>query len=246
MAWANYTSGSVVSEMKPAVKSLSRREQNRQEKRRRALDAALSIFSKHGYAAASMDAIAGAAGMTKPTLYQYFASKDELFQAMMLAPRDQMMLAFDHAPDDCHVEQLLAFSWTYAKTVMHPEFLALARLIIGDAGRSPDIGRAYQASGPDRVLKGLAGFMQNQALLGRLEIDDAELAAEDFWGLILSAPRNRVLHIPDAYPDISELSRYIHNGIRVFLKAYSANPADDLLRLTKLISSSSEERFRTN
>ena len=82
---------------------LSRREQNRLDKRQRALDAALTVFSENGYAAATMDAIAAKAGMTKPTLYQYFDGKDALFQAMMLVPRYSMLTVFDAPSDVCHV-----------------------------------------------------------------------------------------------------------------------------------------------
>ncbi len=216
--------------------ALSRREQNRLEKRQRALDAALTVFSENGYAAATMDAIAAAAGLTKPTLYQYFDSKEALFQAMMLVPRDTMLTVFDAPADTCHVTQLWRFSWAYAEVVMQPQFLALARLVIGDAQRSPDLGRAYQASGPDRVLDGLARFMADQATLGRLQIDDAELAAEDFWGLILSSPRNTALHVPNALPDRQTLERYVNNGQRVFLRAYSTKPAKDLAVLETLIA----------
>jgi len=228
-----------VSQVK-AENQLSRREQNRIKRRSSALDAALSVFSSKGYTATTMDAIAEEAGLTKPTLYQYFPSKDDLFREMMLAPRNQMLMAFDHSASECYIAQLWDFSWSYAKTVMHPEFLALARLVIADAQRCPDVGKAYQAMGPDRVLKGLAEFMAKQAELKRLHIDDAELAAEDFWGLILSAPRNRALHIPNSFKKLNQLEKYIKNGIRVFIRAYSTNTAADLKRLEKLISAHTE------
>ncbi len=218
-----------------AANPISRREQNRIERRTSALDAALTVFSGKGYAATTMDAIAAEAGLTKPTLYQYFPSKDDLFREMMLAPREQMLMAFDHTGKKCHVTQLWEFSWIYAKTVMRPEFLALARLVIGDAQRAPDMGQAYQAMGPDRVLKGLADFMSRQAAIKRLEIEDAELAAEDFWGLILSAPRNRALHVPGSYRNVDQLGKYIKNGIKVFIRAYSTDPTADLKRLARLI-----------
>ena len=123
--------------------SQSLREKNRLEKRQRALDAALTVFSENGYAAATMDAIAMEAGLTKPTIYQYFNSKQALFQAMMLAPRNNMLMVFDAPSDACHVTQLWRFSWAYADVVMRPEFLSLARLVIGDATRLPDLGQAY-------------------------------------------------------------------------------------------------------
>ena len=217
------------------VRPGTKREKNRAEKRQRALDAALTVFSQNGYTAATMDAIAVQAGLSKPTLYQYFPSKDELFNAMMFTPRQQMLMAFDLSADDCHVAQLLEFSWTYANTVMKPEFLALARLVIADAQRNPELGEHYQAIGPDKVLKGLAEFMESQASKGRLDIEDAELAAEDFWGLILSAARNKALHVPSARISKEELSKYINNGLKVFLKAYSTDSCGDLARLSELV-----------
>jgi AcrR family transcriptional regulator len=225
-----------VAEKPGAEKPLSRREQNRLAKHARALEAALTVFSQKGYAATTMDAIAAEAGLTKPTLYQYFPGKDDLFREMMLAPRNEMMLAFDRSSDECHVRQLWEFSWAYAKIVMHPDYLALARLVIGDAVRYPEIARAYQANGPDKVLNGLTQFMTEQAELGHLLIDDAELAAEDFWGLILSAPRNRALHLADAPVSKKVLSKYINNGIKVFLRAYSTNVSADLTVLESLMS----------
>lgn len=112
--------------------------------------------------------------------------------------------------------------------------LNLARLIIGEAQRLPDVGRAYQASGPDRVLAGMIAYLERQRATGLIVFDDAELAAEDLWGLILSAPRNRALHIPDAVPDRATIERYIRNGLRVFLRAYSTAPDKDLAALSSL------------
>ena len=183
-----------------------------------------------------MDAIAKKAGLTKPTLYQYFKSKDVLFKAMMTLPRDQMMLVFEEHVGIDHVEQLLIFATRYAETVMDPDFLSLARLTIGEAPRFPEVGRAYQRSGPDKVLAGLMKFMERLKAEGRLEFEEAELAAQDFWGLILSAPRNQALHEPDNIPGAEQIERYIRNGVKIFLKAYASDPERDLARLEKGIS----------
>lgn len=48
------------------------------------LDAALPLFARDGYAAVSMQAIADAAGVSKPVVYSCFASKEELFEALLL------------------------------------------------------------------------------------------------------------------------------------------------------------------
>lgn len=215
---------------------MSRREQNKLEKQERIMRAALKVFSEAGYSGASMDEIAAQAELTKPTLYHHFPSKNALFQAMMSAQRDLILLTVDTAPGNDLVDHLHGFAWDYARTVMRPEFLALARLTIGEAHRFPDFGREYQASGPEKVLAGLMGLMDAQRKRGRLSFEDTELAAEDFWGLILSAPRNRALHEPDADISRTTLARYIDNGIRTFLRAYSTSPAADLDRLTTIIA----------
>jgi TetR/AcrR family transcriptional repressor of mexJK operon len=146
-----------------------------------------------------MDAVAAEAGVTKPTLY-LFPSKESLFQAMMLGKRDLMLDVFEHPLPQGMVADLVAFAWAYADTVMRPEMLSLARLIIGEVQRFPEIGRAYQASGPDHLLRGIMRYLDGQRARGRLEFDDAELAAQDLWGLILSAPRTQALYMPDASP----------------------------------------------
>ena len=210
--------------------AIPQRELNRLAKQRRILDAALSVFAAEGYSGTSMDAIAAKAAVSKPTLYQYFGTKEQLFTEIMLAERNTMLLAFDHPGTDM-VSELHSFAWHYADTVMRPEFLSLARLIIGEAQRFPEIGRAYQAAGPDRVLAGMITYLTRQRDAGKLTFDDPELAAEDLWGLILSAPRNQALHLPDRIPTKPELARYINNGLRVFLKAYSTDPARDLAQL---------------
>jgi AcrR family transcriptional regulator len=213
--------------------ALPRRQLNRLNRERAILDAALKVFAAHGFSGATMDAVATEAGLTKPTLYSYFSSKDDLFQAMMLAKRDLMLDVFDH-PSGSMVADLRDFAWAYAETVMRPDMLSLARLIIGEVTRFPEIGRAYQSSGPDHLLHGIMRYLVTQRDAGRLTFDAAELAAQDLWGLILSAPRTQALHMPDALPDRATLNRYITNGLRVFLKAYSTTPAQDLDQLAAL------------
>ena len=208
--------------------ALPRRERNRLAKEKRILEAAQTIFASAGYSGATMDAVAAAAGLTKPTLYQYYASKEALFAAMMSARRDDMLVAFESDDAASMVAQLHRFAWAYADTVMRPDLLSLARLIISEAQRFPEIGQTYQASGPDRVLAGMMEFLGAQRDAGRLAFDDDELAAQDLWGLILSAPRTRALYQPDNPPKRDELARYVENGLKVFLRAYSTDPENDL------------------
>ncbi len=220
---------------------LPRRQQNRLDRERRILEAALKVFAEMGYSGATMDAVATEAGLTKPTLYSYFPSKESLFQGMMLGKRDRMLDVFEHPSPEGMVQDLHTFAWDYADTVMRPDMLSLARLIIGEVQRFPEIGRAYQASGPDHLLRGIMRYLEGQRDAGRLEFEDAELAAQDLWGLILSAPRTQALYMPDSPPDRATLARYINNGLRVFLRAYSTAAKADLAQLEALTSAPSQQ-----
>jgi len=52
-------------------------------RRRQLLEVATDVFGESGYHQASMDAVAEAAGVTKPVLYQHFASKRELYLELL-------------------------------------------------------------------------------------------------------------------------------------------------------------------
>ena len=68
-----------------AVSSTRKRAAHLGPERRRplVLDAAYELFVEHGFEGTSMDAVAEAAGVSKPVVYDCFASKDELFNAML-------------------------------------------------------------------------------------------------------------------------------------------------------------------
>jgi len=223
------------------VNAVAKRERNRRTKEKRILDAALTVFSETGYTGASMDAIAHQAGVSKPTLYEYFGAKDQLFSAMLQPQGDDILKTFSEPAETGMVAQLYAFAWKYAELVLRPDLLSLARLVIGEVQRFPQISPAYQAAGPDKLLHGMIDFLSELKQRGELCFDDAELAAQDLWGLILSAPRNQALHDPANVPDHKTLVRYINNGLRVFLKAYSTQPETDIATLALLCATGPQE-----
>ncbi len=56
------------------------------------LDAAYELFLEHGFEGTSMDAIADAAGVSKPVVYDCFRSKDELFTAMLDREEERILV----------------------------------------------------------------------------------------------------------------------------------------------------------
>src|SRR5215213_564195 len=55
------------------------------------LDAAFKLFLEHGYDGTSMDAIARAAGVSKPVVYACYPSKDELFKALLSREEERVL-----------------------------------------------------------------------------------------------------------------------------------------------------------
>lgn len=217
-------------------KSVSPKVAKRAEKRARIMAAALAEFSKNGYSGASMQAIAARADVSKPTLYQYVGQKEDIFRAVLEEGRATILAPFDQADGQELVSVLWAFSWVYADYVLHPDSLSLSRLVIGEAERVPEIAKQFYDTGPARVLAGIAAFLQSQKEAGALSFEDAHLAAEDLWSLILSGPRNHALHFPQEVPDQETVKRSVVNGLSVFLRAYSVSVDADLAALQKLSS----------
>lgn len=212
---------------KPAVK--------KQIKRSRILSAAHDEFCDCGFDGTSMERLAERAGVSKPTLYQYFGDKEGLFAAVLDVGRGHLI-----APLSRHqgtlVDWLWDFSWTYAEFVLRPDMLSLARLILGEAGRRPESAKAYHAAGPGKAFEGIVSFVQDCIDEGDLRAEDAELAANDLWSLILSGPRDYYLHHVEETPDKDSLLRSIHHGIRVFLSVYSVQPENDLAALEQKVA----------
>lgn len=67
------------------------------ERRAMILSAAAAMFRSHGYAGASIDAIASAAGISGPGIYRYFAGKTEILLALLEGAVAQAMSAVDAA-----------------------------------------------------------------------------------------------------------------------------------------------------
>ena len=207
---------------------MSQREQRKQEKRHRILKNALALFSVHSYSGTSMDAIAAAADISKPTLYDYFGNKEGLFSAVLEKATDELLEPFRQLEGKGMVALMVEFAWQYADFVLRPDMLSLSRLVIGEAERFPDVGQRFHEAGPQQALTGIIRFLEQHRAEGSLEFTDGELAANDFWSLILSTPRDLYLHMPGTNLSKQQIGRYIYNGLRVFLMGYAKNTRQQL------------------
>ena len=213
--------------MASAAAFLENEDEGRSARKRRAiLDAAAELFLHHGYSGTNMDEVAARATVSKQTVYKQFACKEALFVAIVNGMTGdagdvvQREIA-DLGERDDPERQLLAYAERQLIVVLTPRLMQLRRLVIGEAGRFPELGKALHAGGPGRAVAGLTTALARWAERGLLAIDDAEAAASHFNWLVMGEPVNRAMLLGDAaIPGPVALRRHAAAGVRVFMAAY--------------------------
>jgi AcrR family transcriptional regulator len=195
-------------------------------KRRLILQAATAVFLRNGYVGTSMDEIAALAKVSKQTVYKHFADKESLFGAIVTAAVDAAgdpvtAEATALADSDDLSADLHALARDQLGKVMRPQLMQLRRLVIGEAGRFPELGRAFYERGAGRTVAALTASFERLAERGLIRTDDPALAAAHFNWLVMAAPVNRAMLLGDeAIPTAAELDRYAEGGVKAFLAAY--------------------------
>ena len=172
-----------------------------------------------------MDQVAAEASVSKQTVYKHFSNKQALFREVVtnvVRARDAGITAQMLSSGDGTFEaQLQSFARFFLKGVLQSDVLKLRRLVIGEAGRFPEIGEMFYELGPKRAAAQLARALSELSAQHGLIVPDPVMAAQQLLGLILSIPLDRATLLADDVFTHDELDRYADEGVRVFLRAYS-------------------------
>src|SRR5690349_5618130 len=161
-----------------------------QAKRQAILQAATAAFLQSGYAA-SVDAIAAAAGVGKQTVYRHFGDKQALFLAAVSAAREgsgggQVRAATgagDPTTDLTRMgEQILA-------TALSPTVAALHRLTIAEIGNHPELSRQWGDTAAPYLDEQLVAYLRRCHAGGVLDVPDPARAARQFAYLLITEGR---------------------------------------------------------
>jgi len=191
-------------------------------KREQIMRAASMLFLDHGFAGASMDAVAREAGVSKATVYAHFASKEDLFEAMVArGSAERFSRLLDADLDKLDVEEALRrVAHDFMGVLSAPESMKTMRVVMGEAVRLPELAARFYRAGPGRVLAALTDYLARATARGALAIDDPRLAAEMFFGMIRGDfHMRRLLGLAD-HPDMADLARLADAAVALFLKAY--------------------------
>ncbi len=183
---------------------------NVDERRRQLLDAGAKVFATHPFEEITMRQIAEAAGVSKPLLYHYFPSKDDLFVAALTEAASELQALIEPSGEGTPVEQLTRsldayLGWietnreTWSRLMQSAAALPAAReLIDGFRERTLELalagltGRRKPRPALRTAIKGWLGYMDAAILdwaqardLPREKVRDLLLAA--FVGSLLAA-----------------------------------------------------------
>lgn len=165
------------------MKNLSRSEQ----KRRDILQAALAEFKDKSFVGSSMDAIAERANASKRTVYNYFPSKELLFQSVMESFWQESKCVANQQFDASRsvseqLENIAAAMWDL---YLQSDFIEKARVLMAEFIRQPQLIQQV-INEVNEQEQGLPLFLKQANASGALKIADIKVAETQFWGLCKS------------------------------------------------------------
>jgi AcrR family transcriptional regulator len=192
-------------------------------KRRQILDGARKVFMDLGFDAASMNEIARSAGVSKGTLYVYFADKNRLFEAILENEAlEQGKVLFNLDPGRDPETTLREFGQAYMALLLRPGGGSWIRTVMAIAERMPEVGRGYYANVLEKMINLLADYLRAHVASGDLAIDDCQLAASQFMEVCKAS-----LFLPFVFqaapaPSADRIAEVVDSATRMFLAAYRA------------------------
>ena len=149
------------------------------------VEAAERLFLDRGFGAVTMDELAEAAGVARRTLYNQFASKEEIFREMLLRVSGQLETAFPPGIETRgEVEEVLRL---VARMILglhkNPEYLGFLRMVVADSRQFPWIAVEFAAVMEPQAER-LVRYLAHLTAMGILDCRNPVLAAHQFMGML--------------------------------------------------------------
>ena len=198
-------------------------------KRNQILDGAKRCFLSVGFANASMNQITAEAGVSKGTIYVYFADKEGLFKALIEREKSAVLSGAQDALDQggSVTDVLLRFG-TYVSTRMTAEEVVRAqRMVLGVIEQMPEIARTFYGGDTFSAHRVLAHYFDTKVASGDLVIADTDLAARQFLDLSMASNFKRRLFGNLLEPmSATEINHIVTSAVGMFLAYYGPQHAN--------------------
>lgn len=158
----------------------ARTQEAKDERRKIFLKMALEEFYEKGFTAARMEDIAERADVSKGTLYLYFASKEELFNALIdniaLPNLEQIESITKSMPSiELAIRNIANFG---PHVILNTDLPRLMKVIISESQAFPEMVEAYRQRVLLRLLGIISGLLKAAKERGEIEIGDPEHTAK--------------------------------------------------------------------
>lgn len=193
---------------------------SRTTSRSRIMTAATKIFVEHGFDT-SLEAIAQAAGVTRPTIYRYFGSKEELLQAVLTVITTEIP-GVEIDRDAPPHKALLDFAHAVRAVVLHENYMALTRLAMVTSEYRAELSQ-HGLGNQRRTLLVLTKYLRWAMRNGLFRKANVDRAGERFLSSVFGFSRTRQLFwgYPQETPKQAEL--YVREAVTAFVRDMMAD-----------------------
>lgn len=160
------------------------------------LDSALTVFGERGYRATTLEEVARHAGVSKGTVYLYFASKDDLFRAMVernvigLLERAETRVREHTGTATDLLEQVIRAMWA---AMSQSQMVCLTRLVQSELPQFPEIQRYYWDNVIQRHRRMLLSIVERGIATGEFRDEALTIVPRLVPSLIVHLNHIRVL-----------------------------------------------------
>ena len=142
--------------------------------------AALEIFAEKGFAAARLEDIAAQAGVSKGAIYLYFATKQDIFRAVVeqgVAPNLDFVRAALAAPTDNFADLLRGLVKALPNVIATTSAGGIVKMVIGESRNFPELAQAWHDKLVQPALGAMTGAIAAAQARGELRAGDPRLYA---------------------------------------------------------------------
>jgi AcrR family transcriptional regulator len=190
--------------------------------------AALAVFGERGFAAARLEDIAARAGLSKAALYLYFATKTDLFRAVVQERARpnldaiQDLVAGSDLPFDAIVPAVLA---RLAAAAERPELRGVVKMVIGESRNFPELAEVWHEAVVSRALGILGGIIARAQARGEARPGEPRLMAMSLAGpMVMGALWREILEPAGGAP--LDLAGLAAEHTRTVLEGMRARPVE--------------------
>ncbi len=195
----------------------------RKDQRRESILAVASeVFAEEGFQAASMSSIAARLGGSKGTLYNYFDSKEALFEAYIRESCGRVGAEILDFADERPVPEVLQqLGERFLDRIYSEWAVRTFQIVVAEARRSPDLARLFFEAGPMMGHDRLSEFLEIADVRGEVAIEDCGEAAWQFFGLCRIHHLEVTLGVV-AKPSLEAIARQVGWAVEMFMMRYGA------------------------